>query len=83
MRLCTVPFVVRQLRSQRELREHMPRMKALPQEHKGDKERLQRERRAYYRVSQLASSLIATRTHVRAPAVTCLHARLGASGMPG
>ena len=49
VRLCTLPLVVRQFRSQRELRKHMPQMKALQQRHKGDKERLQREMQAYYR----------------------------------
>ncbi|MGI8946275.1 MAG: YidC/Oxa1 family membrane protein insertase [Thermoleophilaceae bacterium] len=49
VRLCTVPLVVRQFRSQRELREHMPEMKRLQERHKGDKPRLQREMQAYYR----------------------------------
>jgi YidC/Oxa1 family membrane protein insertase len=49
VRLCTLPLVVRQFRSQRELRKHMPEMKALQQRHKGDRERLQREMQAYYR----------------------------------
>ncbi|MEA2377345.1 MAG: YidC/Oxa1 family rane protein insertase, partial [Thermoleophilaceae bacterium] len=40
VRLCTLPLVVRQFRSQRELRKHMPEMKALQQRHKGDRERL-------------------------------------------
>jgi YidC/Oxa1 family membrane protein insertase len=49
VRACTVPLVVRQFRAQRELRDHMPRVKALQHRHKDDKERLQREMRAYYR----------------------------------
>jgi YidC/Oxa1 family membrane protein insertase len=49
VRASTLPLVVRQFRSQRELREHMPRLKTLQQRHKGDKERLQREMQAYYR----------------------------------
>jgi YidC/Oxa1 family membrane protein insertase len=49
VRVCTLPLVVRQFRSQRELRTHMPQMKALQKRHKGDKERLQREMQAYYR----------------------------------
>jgi YidC/Oxa1 family membrane protein insertase len=49
VRICTLPLVVRQFRSQRELRKHMPQMKALQQRYKGDRERLQREMQAYYR----------------------------------
>ena len=49
VRMCTVPLVVRQVRSQRELRDHMPELKRIQQRHKGDRERLQRETRAYYR----------------------------------
>ncbi len=49
VRLCTVPLVVRQFHSQRELREHMPEMKRLQERHKADKPRLQREMQAYYR----------------------------------
>ena len=49
VRLCTLPLVVRQFRSQRELREHMPQLKQLQQRHKHDRERLQREMQAYYR----------------------------------
>jgi YidC/Oxa1 family membrane protein insertase len=49
VRICTLPLVVRQFRSQRELRKHMPQMKELQQRHKDDRERLQREMRAYYR----------------------------------
>ena len=49
VRLSTVPLVVRQFRSQRELREHMPEMKRIQKRHKGDRERLQREMQSYYR----------------------------------
>jgi YidC/Oxa1 family membrane protein insertase len=49
VRLCTLPLVVRQFRSQRELRAHMPHMKELQRRHKHDRERLQREMQAYYR----------------------------------
>jgi len=49
VRLCTVPLVLRQFRSQRELREHMPEMKRLQQRHKDDRARLQREMQEYYR----------------------------------
>jgi YidC/Oxa1 family membrane protein insertase len=49
VRVSTVPLVVRQFRSQRELREHMPELKRLQQSHKHDKDLLQRELQAYYR----------------------------------
>jgi YidC/Oxa1 family membrane protein insertase len=49
VRVCTLPLVVRQFRSQRELRKHMPQMKALQARYKGDRERLSREMQAYYR----------------------------------
>jgi len=49
VRVSTVPLVVGQFRSQRQLREHVPEMKRLQQRHKHDKERLQRELQAYYR----------------------------------
>ncbi|HYI35729.1 MAG TPA: YidC/Oxa1 family membrane protein insertase, partial [Thermoleophilaceae bacterium] len=39
VRLCTLPLVVRQFRSQRELREHMPEMRKLQQRFKDDKPR--------------------------------------------
>ncbi len=58
VRLCTLPLVVRQFRSQRELREHMPEMKKLQERHKDDKQRLQKEMQAYYRehgINPLAS----------------------------
>ena len=37
VRLSTVPLVVRQFRSQRELRKHMPEMKRLQERHKNDR----------------------------------------------
>lgn len=49
VRLSTVPLVARQLRSQRELREHMPEIKRMQQRLRGDKQRLQKEMQAYYR----------------------------------
>ena len=49
VRVCTLPLVVRQFRSQRELKKHMPQMKALQARYKGDRERLSREMQAYYR----------------------------------
>lgn len=49
VRLSTVPLVVRQLRSQRDLREHMPELRRIQQRFKGNRERLQRELQAYYR----------------------------------
>ena len=49
VRLCTLPLVVRQFRSQRELREHMPELRRLQARHKDDRQRLQREMQAYYR----------------------------------
>ncbi len=58
VRLCTLPLVVRQFRSQRELREHMPEMRKLQQRYKNDKQRLQQEMQAYYRehgINPLAS----------------------------
>jgi len=58
VRLFTVPLVVRQFRSQRELREHMPEMRKLQQRHKDDKQRLQKEMQGYYRehgINPLAS----------------------------
>jgi YidC/Oxa1 family membrane protein insertase len=48
VRLCTLPLVVRQFRSQRELSRHMPQMQELRKRHKHEPERLQRELRAYY-----------------------------------
>ncbi len=58
VRLSTLPLVVRQFRSQRELREHMPEMRKLQTRHKDDKQRLQKELQAYYKehgINPLAS----------------------------
>jgi YidC/Oxa1 family membrane protein insertase len=58
VRLATLPLVVRQFRSQRELREHMPEMKKLQERYKNDKPRLQKEMQSYYRehgINPLAS----------------------------
>jgi YidC/Oxa1 family membrane protein insertase len=58
VRLCTLPLIVKQFKSQRELREHMPEMKKLQARHKDDKQRLQQEMQAYYRehgINPLAS----------------------------
>jgi len=49
VRVSTLPLVVRQFRAQRELRTHMPQMRALQQRHKDDRERLTREMQAYYK----------------------------------
>jgi YidC/Oxa1 family membrane protein insertase len=49
VRICTLPLVVRQFRSQRELRRHMPHLSELRRRHKDDPPRLQREMQAYYR----------------------------------
>jgi YidC/Oxa1 family membrane protein insertase len=49
VRVCTLPLVVRQFRSQRELRRHMPHLSELRKRHKHDPQRLQREMQAYYR----------------------------------
>jgi YidC/Oxa1 family membrane protein insertase len=54
VRACTVPLVVRQFRAQRELRNHMPRVKELQQRHRADKERMQRELREYYREHEIS-----------------------------
>ena len=49
IRLCTLPLVVRQFRSQREMKLHMPELKKLQQKHKGDRQRTQQEMAAYYK----------------------------------
>ncbi len=54
VRACTVPLVVRQFRAQRELRDHMPRVKELQKRHRSDKERMQRELREYYREHEIS-----------------------------
>lgn len=58
IRLCTLPLVVRQFRSQREMKLHMPELKKLQEEHKDDRRRLQQEMGAYYKehgINPLAS----------------------------
>lgn len=58
IRLLTLPLVVRQFRSQRELRTHMPELKRIQKEHEDDRERLRAETIAYYRehgINPLAS----------------------------
>jgi len=58
IRLCTVPLVVRQFRSQREMKLHMPELKRLQTEHREDKQKLQQEMAAYYKahgINPLAS----------------------------
>lgn len=58
-RLCMVPLIVRQFRSQREMKLHMPELKRLQEKHKGgDKQKLQQEMAAYYKehgINPLAS----------------------------
>ena len=49
VRLSLVPLVVRQIRSQRELAEHLPELQRLQRRHRNDRERLQRELSTYYR----------------------------------
>ena len=58
IRACMVPLVVRQFRSQREMRAHMPELRALQKRHRGDRQRLQQETAAYYKrhgINPLAS----------------------------
>jgi YidC/Oxa1 family membrane protein insertase len=59
IRVCTVPLVIRQFRSQREMKRHMPELKRLQAKHKGgDRSELQQEMTAYYRehgINPLAS----------------------------
>lgn len=58
-RFLMLPLIVRQFRSQRELKRHMPELRRLQEKHKGgDKQELQREMAAYYRahgINPLAS----------------------------
>jgi YidC/Oxa1 family membrane protein insertase len=49
VRLCTVPLTMRQFRSQRELRRHMPELRRIQQRHKDDRRKLQERTQAYYR----------------------------------
>ncbi len=48
-RMLTLPLVVRQFRSQREMKLHQPELKAMQQKYKGDRLRLQQEMSAYYK----------------------------------
>ncbi len=48
-RMLTLPLVVRQFRSQREMKLHQPELKALQKKYKGDRQRLQQEMGAYYK----------------------------------
>ena len=57
-RMLTLPLVVRQFRSQREMKLHMPELKRMKERYKGDKQKLQQEMSAYYRehgINPLAS----------------------------
>jgi len=57
-RMLTLPLVVRQFRSQREMKLHMPELKRLQTKYKDDKQKLQQEMTAYYRehgINPLAS----------------------------
>jgi len=57
-RALTLPLVVRQFRSQREMKLHMPELKRMQKQYKGDKQKLQQEMSAYYRehgINPLAS----------------------------
>ena len=49
IRLCTLPLIVRQFRSQREMRKHAPELKKLREKHKDDPQKLQQKTLAYYR----------------------------------
>jgi len=57
-RMLTLPLVVRQFRSQREMKLHMPELKRIRKQHRDDKQKLQLEMTAYYRehgINPLAS----------------------------
>jgi YidC/Oxa1 family membrane protein insertase len=58
-RFLMLPLIVRQFRSQREMKRHMPELKALQAKYKGgDKQKLQQEMAAYYKthgINPLAS----------------------------
>ena len=58
-RCLMLPLIVKQFRSQREMKRHMPELRKLQAKHKGgDKQQLQREMSAYYRehgINPLAS----------------------------
>jgi YidC/Oxa1 family membrane protein insertase len=53
VRFATLPLVVRQFRSQREMRRHAPELKALRERHKDDPARMQQETMAYYREHEI------------------------------
>ena len=53
VRFATLPLIVRQFRTQREMRRHMPELKALREKHKDDPQKLQQETLAYYRENEL------------------------------
>lgn len=58
IRACTIPLVVKQFRSQRDMKLHMPELKALQAKYKGDRKKLQEETAAYYKhhgINPLAS----------------------------
>jgi YidC/Oxa1 family membrane protein insertase len=58
VRVCTLPLVMRQFKSQREMRRHMPELRALRDRHKKDPQRLREETLEYYRrhgINPLAS----------------------------
>ena len=57
-RMLTLPLVVRQFRSQRDMKLHMPELKRMQERYKDDKQALQQEMTAYYRehgINPLAS----------------------------
>lgn len=59
IRCCMLPLIVRQFRSQREMKLHQPELKRMQAKHKGgDRQELQREMAAYYKshgINPLAS----------------------------
>lgn len=57
-RCLMLPLIVKQFRSQREMKRHMPELKKLQAKYKGDRQKLQGEMAAYYRehgINPLAS----------------------------
>jgi YidC/Oxa1 family membrane protein insertase len=48
VRLAILPLSIRQLRAQRNLKEHLPELKRIQERHKGNRERLREETLAYY-----------------------------------
>ena len=58
IRVCMLPLIVRQFRSQREMRRHAPELKKLREEYKDDPKQLQQKTMAYYqehKINPLAS----------------------------